>query len=379
MRKFFLLIGIAPVLLLPIEACSQTDDAGLNVFGYFQATFEHNASNSGRSNRPFNSFSLQQLDLMASHEFTPKISAFVNFELTNTYSSGKGWGSFSIQEAWVKYRFSNELNAKAGLLVPIFNNLNEIKNRTPLLPYIFRPFVYEASITDVFPVNELVPEQAFLQMYGFEPIGEAKFDYAMYVGNGDQQYTNASESNYFARGADTTLFKMVGGRVGVQTGHVKAGVSMTTDKENGTSLGLGSVPRHRFGADFSFEVSGLSGEFEMIAVHHAMTPEQTTTLAVVASMNPAFGLGTNLDKYFYYGLLSYDINEQFFGYAGYNYLRDRSLASLDYGLQGYTLGGGFRAHSRVVVKGQYMHFRLRNNPFLVFREDHFIVAISVFF
>ncbi len=375
--KPLLLIGMTLILLQHPEARSQSDDFGLNVFGYFQTTFDHTSSSAGRSSKPSNSFYLQQLNLMASNELTANINAFVNFELTNTYSSSKGWGSFSIQEAWVKYRFSNELNVKGGLSIPVFNNLNEIKNRTPLLPFIFRPLVYETSVTDIFPLNELVPEQAFLQVYGFMPIGEVKFDYAVYVGNGDQQYTNASPSNYFTRGADTTLFKMVGGRVGVRTGRFKAGVSMTADKENGASLGLGPVPRYRFGADLSFEVSGLSGEFEIITVNHAMTPEQTATLGFIAGMNPA--LGTNLNKYFYYGLLSYDISEQLFGYAGYNYLRDKSFASLDYGLQGYTVGGGFRVHSRAVVKGQYIHFRIKNNPFIRFREDHFMVAISVFF
>ncbi|MEO8168774.1 MAG: hypothetical protein ABI623_11035, partial [bacterium] len=323
------------------------------------------------------SFYLQQLNLMGSNEFTPNINAFVNFELTNTYSSSAGWGSFSIREAWVKYRFSNELNVKAGLSVPVFNNLNEIKNRTPLLPYIFRPFVYEASIADIFPANELVPEHAFLQVYGFAPIGEVKLDYAAYVGNGDQQNINASPTNYFSRGQDTTLFKMVGGRVGVRTGHFKAGVSMTADKDNGALLGLGPVPRQRFGADLSFEISGLSGEFEMIAVHHVMTQEQTATLAAVAGMVPA--VGTNLDKLFYYGLLSYDITEKVFAYAGYNYLKDKSVTALDYGLQGITVGGGFRVHSRVVVKGQYLNIKILDNPSFGFHENHFIVAVSVFF
>ncbi len=378
MGRLPLFIGMAIIFLQLPEAHSQPGESGFNVFGYFQAAFDHTSSRVGRGNGPSNSFYLQQLNLMGSNEFTPNLNAFVNFELTNTYSSGKGWGSFSIQEAWVKYRFANELSVKAGLSIPVFNNLNEIKNRTPLLPYIFRPFVYEASIADIFPLNELVPEQAFLQAYGFVPLGdELKLDYAAYVGNGDPEYTNAGPSSYFPRGTDTTLFKMVGGRVGMRTDDIKAGISMTADKDNGADLGLGPVPRYRFGADFSFHVSGLTGEFEFIDVYHAMTPEQSATLAAVAGMAPQ--LGTNLDKYFYYGLLSYDISDELFGYTGYNYLRDRSIAALDFGLEGYTVGGGFRVHSRVVVKGQYIHFRVRDNPFLKFREDHFMAAVSVFF
>ncbi len=93
-------------------------------------------------------------------------------------------------------------------MVPTFNNLNEIKNRTPLLPYIFRPFVYEASVFDLFPVNELVPEQAFLQVYGFIPAGEVKFDYAVYVGNGSE-YIDASAGNYFSQGVGYNVVQNV--------------------------------------------------------------------------------------------------------------------------------------------------------------------------
>ncbi len=77
-----------------------------------------------------------------------------------------------------------------------------------------------------------------------------------------------------------------------------------------------------------------------------------------------------MTKYFYYGLLNYDFNEKFFGYAGYDYLKDHSFTPLSYGLEAYTFGGGFRPHNNVVVKAQYILFDLRDNPFLKFHEDH---------
>lgn len=358
-------------------AYSQTENTGLSVFGYFQTTFDHNNAITGRSTDPSNRFYLQQLNLMLSNHFTPSLNAFVNFEVTNNYSSSKNFGSFSLEEAWVKYRASQNLNIKAGMLVPAFNHLNEIKNRTPLLPYIFRPFVYESSVADIFPVGELVPQQAFLQVYGSIPVSDLKFEYAAYAGNGDPEYTNSTDGNFQSRGVDTTSFKMVGTRLGIQGDHFRSGVSLTSDKDDGTPLGLGPVHRYRVGADLSFEIAGLSAEFEFITVAHAMTPEQKATLSAVASMVPE--VGTNLDKGFYYGLLNYDVTEEFFGYAGYNYCRDRSATALNYGFVAYTAGGGFRPHSNVVVKTQYILFKLLDNPLFSFREDHYMVAVSVFF
>jgi hypothetical protein len=376
-NKHVLLFIVALTSAFVSNVYGQSEIGEANIFGYFQSTFDHNDAKSGRSSQPSNSFYLQQANLMVSREFIPNLDAFVNLEMTNNYSSSKNFGSFSLQEAWVKYRSSDELSIKAGLLIPVFNNLNTIKNRTPLLPYIFRPFVYEASIADIFPLTEFVPEHAFFQAEGFLSIGDTKLDYAAYIGNGDEDYSNSSGTNFFSRGIDTTLFKMVGGRVGVRGDHFKAGISMTSDKDNGVSLGLGPVQRYRVGGDLSFDYSGLSVEFEVIALAHPMTPEQEESLASISNMVPE--LGSSLDKNFFYGLLNYDINDQFFGYIGYNYLKERSFKSLDQGLEAYTIGGGFRPHDNVVIKAQYILFKLRDNPLYSFREDHYMIAVSVFF
>ena len=42
-------------------------------------------------------------------------------------------GSTKLEEVWVKYRADRRFNLKMGMLIPIFNNLNEINNRTALL------------------------------------------------------------------------------------------------------------------------------------------------------------------------------------------------------------------------------------------------------
>ena len=98
-----------------------------------------------RSSGTRNTFILQQANIFFRKQFNSRFAAFVDLEFTNTYASTRKWGTFRLEEAWVRYQTSEEFSIKAGLLVPVFNNLNEIKNRMPLLPYITRPFVYEAA------------------------------------------------------------------------------------------------------------------------------------------------------------------------------------------------------------------------------------------
>jgi hypothetical protein len=125
-------------------------------------------SNTGRLSKPTGANLLQSA---TTQSFCQKISAeldgFCQFEVLNTFSSSRQWGAFNVEEAWVKYNPNMRFNLKLGLQIPIFNNLNEIKNRTPLLPYIIRPLVYETSFGEIFPIEEFVPARAFVQAYGF--------------------------------------------------------------------------------------------------------------------------------------------------------------------------------------------------------------------
>jgi len=122
---------------------AQEKETPIKIFGYFQNSFQHWTTFGERPRQ--NSFSLQQLNLFFQKDIGSDWTAFVNFEFLNNFSSGRQWGSTKLEEAWVKYRANMRFNLKLGLLIPIFNNLNEIKNRTPLLPYIIRPLAYETS------------------------------------------------------------------------------------------------------------------------------------------------------------------------------------------------------------------------------------------
>ena len=112
-------------------------------------SFQHDKETSSISaNKESITFNLQQLNMFFQRDITQQWTSFVNVEILNNYSSSRQWGALNLEEAWVKYRRNNFFSLKLGLQIPIFNNLNEIKNRTPLLPYIIRPLVYETSMSE---------------------------------------------------------------------------------------------------------------------------------------------------------------------------------------------------------------------------------------
>ena len=160
---------------------SQSGESPLRIFGYFQNQFKEQGS--PRQDRKINTFLLQQLNLFFQKNLSKNWAAFVNFEFLNSFSISRNTGAMSLEEAWVRYRLNRKFNLKLGLQIPTFNHLNRIKNRTPVLPYIIRPLVYEASLSEVLPVDEFIPARAFVEVYGILPAGEVKFDYAVFFGN----------------------------------------------------------------------------------------------------------------------------------------------------------------------------------------------------
>ena len=213
---------LAVILLGVSAAFAQSDNAGPKVFGYFQASlgFEEDVETSRQSN----SFTLQQLNLFLQKDLMPSWTAFINLEFVNSYSSILSWGAFSLEEAWINYRRSDQFKLKLGLLTPAFNNLNEIKNRTPLLPYIIRPIVYESSLREIFAIEDFTPARAFVQAHGFFPAGNTKFDYAAYLGNSPSVN---NDPYHGPTGLDTSRTFLLGSRVGIRHKFFKAGISTT--------------------------------------------------------------------------------------------------------------------------------------------------------
>jgi len=380
----FLLLAIA-------SAGAQSQEKPLRIFGYFQSSFQHWTTfvfldEGVKRERPRqNSFSLQQLNLFFQKDLGTNWTAFFNFEFLNNFSSSRQWGSFNLEEAWVKYRANMTFNLKLGLLIPIFNNLHVIKNRTPLLPYIIRPLAYETSFGEFIPIEVLTPVRAFAQVYGFFPAGEAKFTYAVYVGNSPNINNDPGIGQ---TGIDTTSTFLFGGRLGFRYGELKLGLSTTYDKDNlavslADTLGiprtrLNELPKIRIGGDLSYNFANFSFESEFIKVNLEEDIQE---------------IGLDLD--FYYATLGYHVTEQLLIYGSYWFLDSHKTLLYpgnktieDEEIQVFTLGVSHDLTDTIRLKAQFSRIksdeelqRLSQGVVITHSDDFsvFGLAASVFF
>lgn len=391
---------------------SQGGEAPLNLFGYFQSSLQHWTTQNVSSNRPEltgeagrraqNSFSIQQLNLFLSKDLSRHWRAFVNFEVLNNFSSQRRWGGFNLEEAWVRYKPSDYFNLKLGLLIPEFNHLNEIKNRTPLLPYIIRPLIYEASFNEfVGLVEEATPTRAFLQAAGTLPLPKAKLDYALYLGNSPNI---ASWEDGQQSGVDTSATFLVGARLGLRERSWKAGVSLTRDQVNRRLRMVGIAVydfyyresgRIRLGGDLLFNRGRLFFEGEGVKVIYGEISEIRIDGAPPAR---APGGETRTGGYFLYGTLGYHPSDRCQLYGGYWYTKGDFIFIASQTPRLYTTigteqfavttaGVAYQVNDRITVKGQSSRINFRDRVPLLFsapivvksRMYHFALAVSVFF
>jgi hypothetical protein len=362
------------ICIFTINLTAQVAEAPLKFFGYFQTSFQYQGGHQLSQDRT--TFSLQQLNLFFQKDLARNWTSFVNFEILNNFSMSKQWGAINLEEAWVRYRASNQFNLKLGLQIPEFNNLNQIKNRTPLLPYIIRPLVYETSFNEFLAISEFIPEQAFIQVYGFIPRGDFKFDYAAYIGNSPNIETLAEQKGQ--SGQDSTTSVLIGGRIGIRVSEFKAGLSGTYEKSNewrqvADILGidpaeLNDIPRVRFGGDFSFNFTQLFFESEFIKVRYDENFFQL-----------------DVDRDFYYGTLGYYFNESFALYGGYYQTHERLRASNTGQLAKIEtpgIGATYAFTDRIKIKTQYARVIVHAKSGSVLVDEgwnFFATAISVIF
>jgi hypothetical protein len=381
MKRVVAVFFISTICFIQSQVFAQMDDPPLKIFGYFQNSFQHWTAFVDKPKQ--NSFSLQQLNLFLQKDFNPNWTAFVNFEFLNNFSTNRKWGSANLEEAWIKYRANMKFNLKLGLLIPIFNNFNEIKNRTPLLPYIIRPLAYETSFSDFIPVEVFTPSQAFVQVYGFFPKGKAKFDYAVYLGNSPNIRNNPLQGQ---TGIDTTSTFLVGGRLGLRYRELKMGISATYDKDNIFNglvskfyiepTELNEIPKTRFGGDLSYDFANFSFESEFIKVD---------------MKNSKLGIKADLD--FIYSTLGYHITDKLFIYSSF-WVMDEHLAVFtsdfdvkeDGDVSVYTLGASYGLMDRVSLKAQFSRVinkdevhEIMQNVVIKDKFSVFALAVSVFF
>ncbi|MDT8323434.1 MAG: hypothetical protein RRA94_04920 [Bacteroidota bacterium] len=377
MRRITCSLLIALGLLLPDLAAAQSSETSL--FGSLQTVFFNQKSHMtfGRL-QPWggtdireerSSFAVQQFDIFLQKPIGTSFSVFVDLEYQLNYSSEQQWGSLSLQEAWLNYAPLDEINLKVGMLYPAFNNLNEIKNRLALLPYIFRPGPYERLLSDVFMSENYLPEHAFVQLHGAIPHGDVFWDYAVFVGNAEASYIshrgsdgqpeNDLNRNFeFLTGVDPTEFnmKLFGGRLGIRAREesFKAGLSLTHDYDNmrdttqfpviyeGMRTPLaGDAPRIRIGADCSGSIGKVRFEAEFIRV--------------VYDHAPATRLDVDLDQVFYYGMLGYGFTDRLLLYASYQGGKD--VFGVEARNETVTAGAAYSISSDITGKAQYILYR----------------------
>jgi hypothetical protein len=378
------IVGLIIIIFLTSSSIlAQNQESPLKIFGYFQNSFQHWTKFEDRPEA--NSFSVQQLNIFFQKDLAQNWTAFIDLEFLNNFSSTRKWGAANLEEAWVRWRMNEKFNLKLGLQIPQFNNLNEIKNRTPLLPYIIRPLVYETSFNEFIPVEWFTPHRAFAQVYGFLPTRDIKLDYAVFLGNSLNINNDQTRGQ---TGIDTTTTMLVGGRFGVRYKELKLGISGTFERSNSfTNLAqilnipfddLHDLPMYRIGADLSYHISNLSFESEYINVELEEDLDE-------------LDMGLN----FYYFTVGYDLTEKLFAYGSFWFMeiqvdkfygdaRDREHEDIITPNIGIT----FNINDRIRLKGHYARVMANEkhnwgNQDAVSREkDDFSVsalAVSIFF
>ena len=354
-------------------AFAQPEPSPLRTFGYFQNSFQQQWDY--QHDRETNTFLAQQLNLFLQKDLGERWTALVDFEVVNNFSSTRRWGSFNLEEAWIRYRASRQFNLKVGLHIPPFNNLNEIKNRTPLLPYIIRPFVYETSLGEAIDTETYLPARAFGQIYGFFPVDGLKIDYALYLGNSPNINDQRERGQ---TGADTSNTFLVGGRLGLRVGELKAGVSAARDYVNpigpipydalpGEPEQYQDIARTRLGADLSYTHRRLYLETEIIRVDAGRSD-----------------IGLDMDLYFWYGTLGYFVTDRLLVYGSYwtnwewhTVLGERLRARVNIP----TGGASYMLNDMMTLKAQYAYVDIDAHGRSLFPAEfgHFSTAVSVVF
>ena len=224
------------------DTAAQVDESPIRIFGYFQTQFNQYDGNPQQEGAT-NTFLLQQLNIFLQKDLSKDFAALVDMEVLNTFSTSEATGALNMEEAWVRYRAGRGFNIKVGLQIPIFNHLNTIKNQTPVLPYVTRPFIYEESFDQLASLDEFVPARAFAQAFGTLPAGPLRLDYALFVGNSPNVRSN---DDLGQSGVDTTNTVMPGGRVGLRVQALKVeGVHA----RGGRARPNGWAISHAFGRD----------------------------------------------------------------------------------------------------------------------------------
>ncbi len=406
-------VGVS-VLLCILSMCfedvqAQSYDDELHIFGFSQVLF--NARHTDltlfesasipltiNTKNNANSFALHQVNLFFQKSINENATFFLNIEATGSYSSKIPSGNFEIPEGWISFRLTDQMELKTGLLLPRFNNLNEIQNRLPLFPYMIRPIVYENYFVNIFDSEDYLPSNAYFQLSGFKIISKKlTFDYVFYIGNAEDSFLSSvpageigteEETTALYQGENLNTQLLYGSRIGIENRlkSIKLGASFTYDEDNKTASrnakvliqelkipNLGEIPRYRLGLDASFTYKKWVSETEFIGVFHNLNKVHKIEAYKQA----------NLNKFFFYSNLTYNVTEKMYVFGFTSTLRDKQnlfLAAnppIDYYVNSF--GGGWKINDVTVFKVQTMFSKVGNNDFLDVKLRFISLGISTIF
>ncbi len=360
---------------------AQEEESPINIYGYFQTQFFHKTDNvfTGANN----TFNAQQLNIFFQKNLGDKWKAFTNIELVNTFSSNRNTGQINLEEAWGMFKPSDKFSLKAGLLIPTYNNLNAIKNRWPILPYSIRPLAYENSLGSVIDLQNVIPYRAFAEAAGWLPAGEAKIDYAVFLGNSPnivkKGTAGAAGTEGKQSGIDSTTTFLIGGRFGLRYEGFKAGVSFTRDKSNKyVGVGEKEAARTRVGFDVSLDADRfhLTGEYTKTTYDTDFTygPQVPLPIGMVD--------GTIDDKNtFYYGMAGLDASDDLFVYFMYNNFDRHEYPFVNLLVKMPSGGLTYSFNYRVKLKVQVSKIEAEMKRPAPTKDDwmRYDVALSIFF
>lgn len=392
------------ILLLPLLGTTFAQ-SNIDVYGYAQTSylFFNNSYDpyppEGEKNYKYNNMGIGQLNLFFAKDFGDDFSAFINFEFINNYSSDKHFGSFNLQEAYVKWDYRNFLKVKFGMIIPQFNNLFEIYNRTPLLPYLIRPKLYDATGGNLVDIFDILPQKSLLQVNGFIPFNAINLEYAFFLGNPPNKFISSTDNDllpgYVAFGQSAESYFSYGGRTGLRLGDFRIGVSGSIDKDNRRNFvknsmeetaDLGDLDRYRIGSDLNFKFGNFELSAEYLLVKTSLSSEIQDSLNAWNELDPYF-IGNSFDKTFYYATLQYYLSEKLNFYIMYDYLNDKVdpyYFGLD-GYYGYHFGGAYFINDSVILKLQYTKNFARYdtgeevNPIRKYSENNVAAGVSITF
>lgn len=410
-----IIVGTCLILLnlcnISNELQAQSSDDDLYIFGFSQIILNSRQLKSSTIptaslpistsiNSTSTSFALHQVNLFFQKSINEKTTFFLNFEASGSYSSRIPSGEFEVPEGWISFQLNDNIELKTGLLLPKFNNLNEIKNRIPLFPYIIRPVVYETLFDNIFKPEDYKPQSAYVQIIGYKNISDKLiFDYSFYIGNSEDSFLSSVRgSEHVAQEDNATLYRgenlnselLFGGRFGLENylNTAKFGISYTIDEDNRTEPVksvfrlpelttpiLGEIPRYRLGVDLSFTYKKIAFESEYMGVFH----DHSEIRKKEAFRN------ANLNKYFLYSNITYNYNDKIylFGTASFNsdntfeFVAPNSPSKA--GIQIISGGGGWRINDVTVFKIQFLYSYLPDNDYLDYTFKMLTLGISTIF